>query len=389
MKIFAEELRRDPYRTYEELHRGGSNVVHMDDLGFSMVLDYEGVKRGLVDTDAFSSDLTTSRGNVFEWMVFMDPPRHTQVRAIVGRAFTPRSIAALEGKVRELSATLADQLVAAGSGEVDLVAGFSMPLPMLVITHMMGLPHEDWQRLGAWAEAILRLVDKILQEGALTAVQAFDAVQAEIGAYLDAHIAERQRRPTDDLLTRLVQAEVDGARLTRRELLHFFELLIVAGTETTMNLISNTIICLTEHPAELARLRADPALVPTAVEETLRYRSPVQAIFRIARRTMELGGREIPAGRFVLLMIGAANRDRSQFSDPDRYDVGRSPNPHLAFGQGIHFCIGAPLSRLEGQIAIPDLLKRMATFELVSPSWPPHAAFHIHGPLSLPIRFTT
>jgi cytochrome P450 len=389
MKVFAEELRRDPYRLYEELRREGSNVVHMDDLGFSMVLDYEGVKRGLLDPEVFGSDLTTPRGKSFDWLVFMDPPRHTQLRAIISRAFSPRSIAALEGKVRELSSTLADRLVAAGPGEVDLVAGFSLPLPMLVITHMLGLPHEDWHRLAAWAESILRLADKILQEGAPSAVVAFDALQVELGAYLDDHIAERRRRPTDDLLTRLVQAEVEGVRLTEREILHFFELLIVAGTETTMNLISNTIISLAEHPAELARLRAEPALMPSAIEESLRYRSPVQALFRTTRRPMELGGREVPAGRFVLFMIGAANRDRGQFSDPDRFDVGRSPNPHVAFGHGIHFCIGAPLSRLEGQIAIPDLLARMATFELAAPSWPPHAAFHIHGPLSLPIRFTT
>ena len=387
MKLFAEEMRRDPYRMYAELRREGSGVVHMDDLGFSMVLDYDGVKRGMSDVETFGSNITAARGNVLEWLPFLDPPRHTQLRGIVNRAFTPRSVAALEDRIRALSGPLADRLVASG-GEVDLVAGFAQPLPMLVIAELLGLPTEDWTKLVAWSETVVHLSDQVLQGGSASAEEAFAAVHAEIGAYLDAHIEERRRRPTDDLLTRLVGAEVDGPGLTRTELLHFFDLLLVAGTETTMNLISNAIICFTEHPAELARLRAAPELLPSAIEEVVRYRSSVQAAFRATRRPALLGGRELPTGRFVLFMLGAANRDPAQFADPDRFDIGRAPNPHLAFGHGIHFCVGAPLARLEAKIALSDLLARMATFELVSPAWTPHTAFHIHGPASLPIRFT-
>jgi cytochrome P450 len=388
MKQFAEEMRQDPYRLYAELRRAGSSVVHMDDAGLSMVLDYDGVKRGLTDPETFGSNLTPARGNVLEWLPFLDPPRHTQIRAIVNRAFAPRSIAVLEARIRALSGSLADQLVAAGPGEVDLVAAFSQPLPMLVIAELLGLPHDDWRQLAAWSETVVKLSDVVLRGGAASAEEAFAAVHAEIGAYLDAHVAERRRRPADDLLTRLVQAEVEEPGLTGVELLHFFDLLLVAGTETTMNLISNAMICFTEHPAELARLRADPALLPTAIEEVLRYRSSVQAAFRVTSRPVELGGRELPAGRFVLFMLGAANRDGAQFADPDRFDVGRAHNPHLAFGHGIHFCVGAPLTRLEVQIALPDLLSRMPAFELATPAWPRHPAFHILGPSALPIRFT-
>jgi cytochrome P450 len=387
MKLFAEELRRDPYRLYAELRRGGSNVVHMDDLGFSMVLDYDGVRRGLGDPETFGSNIAAARGKVLEWLPFLDPPRHTQLRAVVNHAFAPRSIAALEDRIRALSGALADRLIAAGD-EVDLVAGFAQPLPMLVIAELLGLPQEDWHRLVAWSERVVTLSDKALQGGAASAEEAFAAAHAEIGAYLDAHVEERRRQPADDLLTRLVQAKVDGPGFTKTELLHFFDLLLVAGTETTMNLISNAIICLADNPAELARLRADPALLPLAIEEVLRYRSSVQAAFRVTRRAVELGGRELPPGRFVLFMLGAANRDGAHFPEPDRFDVGRTPNPHLAFSHGIHFCVGAALARLEARIALADLLARMATFELATTSWPSHAAFHIHGPLSLPIRFT-
>jgi cytochrome P450 len=388
MTLFDEAIRRNPYPMYAELRRGGAGVVHVDHLGLSMILDHDGARRALHDTDAFSSSHAASHGPSFEWLLFLDPPRHTQLRAIVSRAFTPRSIAALEGRIRALSGALADRLLAAGSGEVDLVAGFAQPLPMLVIADMLGLPHEDAPRLAGWSDAILGLANTITKDGAAGAEAAFAAAQRELTAYLDEQLEERRRDPTDDLLTRLVQAEVDGQALTARELLHFFELLLVAGTETTTNLISNAIICLAEHPAALARLRADPALVPSAIEEVLRYRTPVQAMFRSTRRIVEMGGREIPAHRLVLVMLGAANRDGDHFADPDRFDVGRAPNPHLAFGHGIHFCLGAPLSRLEGRIALADLLARMATFELVSPTWPPRGAFHVHGPSSLPIRFT-
>jgi cytochrome P450 len=388
MTLFPEPMRRNPYPLYADLRRGGASVVPVEHLALTMVLGHDDVKRALHDVEAFGSDHAASRGPTLEWLLFLDPPRHTQLRAIVNRAFTSRSIAALEDRIRALSGRLVDGLVAAAAGgdAVDLTAALAQPLPMLVIADILGLPHDDWPRLAAWSEAVVNLGNTISQDNAEAAERAFTAAKVEFSAYLDAHVAERRGRPREDLLTRLVHADVEGSALTDRELLAFFELLLVAGTETTTNLISNAVICLAEHPAELARLHADPALLPSAIEEVLRYRTPVQATFRTTRRAVELGGSTIPAGRLVLVMLGAANRDGAQFPEPDRFDVGRTPNPHLAFGHGIHFCLGAQLARLEGRIALADLLSRVEAFELATPDWPPRAAFHVHGPSSLPVR---
>jgi cytochrome P450 len=189
-------------------------------------------------------------------------------------------------------------------------------------------------------------------------------------------------------LTRLVEAEVDGERLSQKEILGFFQLLLVAGTETTTNLINNALLCLVENPEQLARLKSTPNLLPSAIEEVLRYYTPVQWVFRGTRRDVEMHGQVIPAGSLVLPGIGSANRDPKQFRDPDRFDMLRDPNPHIAFGHGIHFCLGAALSRLEARIALAELLERMRSFELASDQpWQPRQALHVYGPASLPIRF--
>jgi cytochrome P450 len=204
-----------------------------------------------------------------------------------------------------------------------------------------------------------------------------------------ADLAEQRRAaPKDDLLTRLVQAEVEGERLTQDELLGFFQLLLSAGHETTTNLINNAILCLIENPGQLARLRAEPRLLASAIEEILRYRSPVQAMFRMSKRDIPLHGQVIPAGKMVMAMIGSANRDPLKFRDAEHFDITRDPNPHIAFGHGIHFCIGAPLSRLEARIALSSFLERVKGFELASDApWEPRRAIHVHGPTHLPIRF--
>jgi len=214
-------------------------------------------------------------------------------------------------------------------------------------------------------------------------------VTAEMNDYLTAMIAERRLAPTDDLLTRLIEAEVDGERLTQEEILGFFQLLIVGGQETTTNLINNAILCFVEHPNELARLRAKPELLPSAIEEVLRYRSPVQWVMRTPRRDIELHGQTIPAGKLVLAVIGSANRDPNFFKDAERFDITRDPNPHIAFGHGIHACLGAALARMEARIALSDFLTRVASFELSgNEPWEPRKALHVHGPTRLAIRFT-
>jgi cytochrome P450 len=277
-------------------------------------------------------------------------------------------------------------------GEMDVAADFAIPLPMTVIAEMIGIPGADWPRYKHWSDVILKLSYTMRgMEGdqeAATAISGFTAVTEEMDAYLAEMIAQRQAKPSDDLLTRLVEAEVDGERLTRAEILGFFQLLVVAGQETTTNLINNAVLCLLENPDQLARLRALPELLPSAIEEVLRYRSPLQWIMRTPRRETEVHGKLIPAGQLVLAMIGSANRDPKQFRDPEKFDVTRNPNPHVAFGHGIHSCLGAALARMESRIALSELLVRLTNLELASAEpWQPRKALHVHGPARLPIRF--
>jgi cytochrome P450 len=216
----------------------------------------------------------------------------------------------------------------------------------------------------------------------------FRAATDEMSTYVADMIARRRAAPQDDLMTRLVEAEVDGERLTHGEILGFFQLLVVGGQETTTNLITNAVLCLVENPDQLAHLRAAPDLLPAAIEEVLRYRSPLQWVMRTPRRDIELSGQVIPAGKLVLPMIGSANRDPRHFPDPGRFDVTRDPNPHLAFGHGVHACLGAPLSRLEARIALADLLGRLKGLALAGDGpWQPRQALHVHGPARLPVRF--
>lgn len=210
--------------------------------------------------------------------------------------------------------------------------------------------------------------------------------RAERG-YLTETIGALRSSPKDDLLSRLVAAEVDGERLTQEEILGFFQLLVVGGQETTTNLINNAILCFSEHPGELARLREMPELLSSAIEEVLRYRSPLQWMMRTPKREAELHGQTIPAGVLVLAMIGSANRDSRQFAHADKFNISRDPNSHLAFGVGSHFCLGAPLARLEARIALGDLLRRVKHFELTCREpWQPRKVLQVHGPARLPIR---
>ncbi len=218
------------------------------------------------------------------------------------------------------------------------------------------------------------------------ALARFSAMSLEMEAYLDDLVRMRVARPRNGLLTRLVMAEVEGERLTQSELLGFFQLLLLAGHETTTNLISNAVLCLLEHPEALAQLRAQPQCMRGLVEEVLRFRSPVQAVFRRTRGEVVLAETTIPDQSLVLLFLGAANRDPAYFAQADRFDLTRSPNAHLAFGHGAHFCLGGNLARLEAQLALGCLFEHVESFEPREPLWQPRQAFHIHGPESLPLR---
>jgi cytochrome P450 len=386
MNFFSEDMRRNPFPMYDQM-RSHSPVLHVPQLDLWMLFDYDGVKRALNDHEVFSSSMFTAKRGNPPWFIFFDAPQHTKLRALVMRAFTPRMVANLEPRIRDLSRELLDKRIE--HGEMDLAADFSIPLPMMVIAEMLGVPTADRAHFRRWSDVMLNLSFAVPggQEGA-AASQDYFTVKAEMSAYLAGLLSERRAAPRDDLLTKLVEAEVDGQHLTDDEILGFFQLLLVAGTETTTNLLNNAILCLVENPEQLARLRGTPDLLPSAIEEVLRYRSPLQWMFRATRQDVELRGQKIPAGKLVLPIIGSANRDPQQFTDPNRFDIARDPNPHIAFGHGIHFCLGAPLSRLEARVALPDLLSRLRGLKLVSAEpWEPRQALNVLGPSQLPIRF--
>jgi len=379
--LFSPDALRDPYPIYDQL-RAAAPVLREPQSGLWMVLGYDDVKRTLTDHDTFSS-----RHGPAEWMIFQDPPMHPRLRGLVAQAFTPRTVLNLEQDIRELSRELLDPLLE--NGAMDLATDYSGPLPMRVIARMLGLPEADLASFTRWNNAILEMSYTVPGgPGVSEVVTTFQAVTAEMNDYLSVLLAERRRNPQDDLFTRLLFAQLDGEQLSQEEILGFFQLLLLAGSETTTNLVNNAILTLLANPEELALLRESPDLLPSVIEEVLRYRSPLQWMFRIAKRDVELSGQTIPAGKLVLAMIGSANRDPRQFHDPNSFVPTRDPNPHLAFGHGIHFCLGAALARLEARIALTDLLKRTTDLSLASDSpWPPRRGLHVHGPSSLPVRF--
>ena len=386
MNFLSDDMRRNPYPVYDQI-RSASPVVYDARSDFWMIFDYDGVKRALTDDGAFSSDVAaTANQPTPPWMIFFDPPRHTKLRALIMRAFTPRMVANLEPRIRELSRELLQRTME--RGEMDFAADFAIPLPLMVIAEMIGIPSADWPLFRRWSDVMLTLSLTVSsRERGAEAGKDFRAMAGEMAGYL-AETGRRRRAPEDDLLTKLIEAEVDGERLKPEEILAFVQLLLVAGNETTTNLLNNALLCLMENPDQLARLRAAPGLLPSAIEEVLRFRAPIQFMFRGMRRDVEMHGQVIPAGKRVLAMIGSANRDPRQFPEPGRFDITRDPNPHIAFGHGIHFCLGAPLSRLEARIALTEFLQRVQNFERTSDEpWEPRAALHVLGPNRLPIRF--
>jgi len=381
--LFAPEIRRNPWPVYDQL-RAESPVLHVPPpFNGWMVFDYETVKWIMTDHASFSSRVPAPNFS----FIFTDPPEHTRLRNLISRAFTPRAIDDLEPTIREISKELVDSTVAAG--QIEFAADFSAPLAMRVIAGMMGIAPEDWPRYKGWNDKILGLTfTRSGGEQAQQAMRDFNSVTNEMSAYLVESVGERRKSPQNDLLTRLLEAEVEGDRLTHEEILAFFRLLMFAGQETTTNLLNNAVVCFLDHPDQLSRLRSAPQLLPSAIEEVLRYRSPFQWMMRTPLRDVEVHGAAIPKGAFVLPMVGAANRDPKRFPHPNRFDIARDPNPHVAFGHGIHFCLGAALARMEARIALSDLLSRFESFAYAGTEpWQPREGLIAHGPASLPIRF--
>jgi cytochrome P450 len=362
-------LMANPYPIYEQLRLAGS-INWLDEIGAWSVARYPDVGDLLTDP-RFSAQRSEDVGMGPATpasivppgtlsMLASDPPDHTRLRTLVQKAFTPRRIESLRPRIQTLVDDLLDR--AAGQpGPVDLISEFAYPLPVMVIAELLGVPPEDRADFRAWSNAAAASLDMLLPPGRIEqAVTAY----GELHMYLRAVIDRRRIEPRDDLISDLVAVEEQGDTLTEAELIVMCTLLLIAGHETTVNLIGNGSLALLRHPDQLDRLRAEPHLLSTAIEELLRFDAPVQMTARIARDDLQLGSEHIRGGDWVLALLGSANHDPAVFTDPQQLDLGRSPNPHLAFGRGIHYCLGAPLARMEGQIAIGSLVGRFADIHL-------------------------
>lgn len=387
--LFSRAFSEDPYAAYDEMRASGP--VHPIDFppGTTafLVVDHEH-GRAVLNDPRLSKDSAHSSVPVNAELFFggtmlaMDPPDHTRLRGLVAKAFTGRRVEKLRPRVQEITDRLLDGVAA--RGEADLIEEFAVPLPIQVICELLGVPASDRPRFREWT-AVLTVPALTVQarERRREAARAFNGYLVEV-------IAERRAHPEDDLISGLIAARDGDAALTESELLGGIALLLIAGHETTVNLIGNGVFALLRAPDQLRLLRERPELLPSAIEELLRYDGPVErASQRIALEDMEIAGTPIPKGAWVHVSLGAANRDPAVFEDPARLHVTRAPKRHVAFGHGLHFCLGAPLARLEGQIAIGSLLSRFPDLALALPA----AEYRYHrtgsivrGLVSLPVR---
>jgi cytochrome P450 len=368
----------DPYPAYRVL-REAAPVVWSEAWGGWVLTRYADVAAVLRDHKRYSSagrihflldrlpDDTRAETGLLEahyqvGIAHMDPPAHTRLRALVAPWFTPRLLEAWRPRIRVLAAELVQ--AAAARPSLDLMRDVAYPLPAYVVLEMLGAPREDSDLLRDWALDI----NLLFSGGGRTTVASVRRAQAslaEMRAYIGALVAARRRTPSDDLLGRLVAAEAEGDRLNDAELVSTCVTLFVAGHETTTNLLGNGLIALLRHPEQMAHLRQAPALMESAVEEMLRYDAPVHRSWRIAREDAEIDGQPIRRGDMLLLMIGAAHRDPAAFPDPEAFDIARRENKHLGFGVGIHFCLGAPLARIEVPEALTAILQRWPSLRLL------------------------
>jgi cytochrome P450 len=318
-------------------------------------------------------------------MLRVDPPDHTRLRGLVSKAFTPRTVEALRPRIERLVQDLLD--AAGGAGGMDVIRDLAYPLPAIVIMEMLGIPAEDRDRFKAWTDDQFAFLGGRFPGDPLEPARRAGESTLAMNDYLRGLIAERRRAPRADLISAMVAAEEQGDRLDEHELMATTALLLGAGHETTTHLIGNGLLALLRHEPELRRLQGEPALMPPAVEELLRYDGPVQFVNRIPAEAMDIGGVTIPAGDTIMLVIAAANRDPGQFPEPDRLELSRQPNDHLGFGFDRHFCLGAHLARVETQIALSALLTRFPDLALAAETfdWQPNPL--IRGLRSLPVRF--
>jgi pimeloyl-[acyl-carrier protein] synthase len=381
----------DPYPTYRQLR--AEDPVHHSPMGFWVLTRYEDVVSALRDPrlakEAIAAFVAARFGAPVPItglsMLDRDPPDHTRLRSLVSKAFTPRVVEGLRPRIQQI----VDGLLARAreKGSMDLIEEFAYPIPVNVICEMLGVPVEDHERFKGWSLDIARGLDSILLPPDSEVPKRSVASRTALADYFRELIARRRAAPRADLLSGLIAAEEAGDKLSENELLATCILLLIAGHETTVNLIGNGTLALLRHPDQLRRLRESPALIGSAVEELLRFDGPVQRTARIPSEDVVIEGRKIAKGEMVMPFIGAADRDPAQFPDPDRLDIGRGDNRHIAFGWGIHFCLGAPLARVEGQIAINTLVQRLPKLALATERPEFRESLTLRGLKALPVSF--
>jgi cytochrome P450 len=384
-RFFTPEFFADPYPVYDELRE--EPVCWDEELGGWVLTCYDEVAAALGDPRITrgggprEGDLLTRL--LSRMMLFMDPPGHTRLRALANRAFTPGRVDALRPRI---AAIVDDLLADAGEGEWDLISGLASPLPVIVIAEILSLPSGDREMFKRWSDEVIavaagRAASPEARDGALRSA-------AELAEYFAPLVAELRTHPNQTLLSGLAEACEGSSRLSDDELLATVILLLMNGHETTTFAIGNGVRALLAHPGELARLRQDPQLAGSAVEEILRYDGPIQMRGVSAREDLELGSAQIRAGQAIWLAIGATGRDRRAFRDPDRFEVGRSPNRHLQFGRGAHFCLGAALARAEIELALAGLLRRFGRIDPAAREVEWHQIAVFRGPRSLPLALS-
>jgi len=370
--LLDPEILADPYPLYRRLR--SEDPVHWDPyLHAWVVTRYADVVTVL---QRFSADRTPTPERLasmgmeqlspiarvmVKQMLFLDPPQHNRIRGLAAVAFTPRRVEQLRSRIQEITEELIDRVEA--QGEIEIMETLANPLPAIVTAGLLGVPARDHNRLKNWSQDFAEVLGNF-QHNPDRASRVLSSLE-EMTAYFRDAVRREAGEPTEGLVNALTTAEVDGDRLTEEEVIANVIVTMVGGQETTTNLIGNGLLTLLRHPDELERLRADPSLIPSAVEELLRYESPSQHTARLAPNDIEVGGQVIRERQAVIAVMGAANRDPERFSDPDRLDLAREDNRHLAFGWASHFCFGAPLARIEGQIAFATMLRRLPGLRLL------------------------
>ncbi|MHA2959086.1 cytochrome P450 [Priestia megaterium] len=357
--IQTKEERFNPFSWYEEM-RNSAPVRWDEERQVWDVFHYDGVKEVLEQKNIFSSDRRPPQNQrqtaLGTSLINIDPPKHAEMRALVNKAFTPKAMKAWEPKIARITAELLQEVE--HLEDIDIVEHLSYPLPVMVIADILGVPIEDQRQFKDWSDIIVAGPSNNERETLEKLQQEKMKANDELETYFYRIIEEKRTRPGDDIISVLLQAKEEGKQLTDEEIVGFSILLLIAGNETTTNLISNTIYCLMEDKASFERLKREKELLPSAIEEALRYRSPVQALHRIVKEDVTLAGQKLKAGEHVVPWMGSAHRDAQYFEDPDVFKIDRKPNVHMAFGRGIHFCLGAPLARIEAKIMLAELIDR-------------------------------